>query len=231
MMARDANSPPRKRRRGTRTRMAIRYGSLVLLRALRALTLKPSGSAMAAAELGQAGDIGGHGLTDSRESPGVTCRFAPPLDWSLGETWIQVRPPVMFARDVSDGVDEQQVGWRATVLAWDEDSQSWHKRAQGETQYAVATDNRAATFDSRGPETTFFLGYGAYQVTMQLFWYEGRGLDGEPRLAGQAEYQLQHYALAVRDRIGTEPLGVEKACELGMTDSTAVSFQAGGPRK
>ena len=189
------------------------------------------GSATAAFRLGRAGNIGGHGLTDSRESPGVTCRFAPPLDWSLGETWIQVRPPVMFARDISDGVDEQQVGWRATILAWDQDSQLWQERTQGETQYAVAADNRAATFDSRGPETTFFLGYGAYQATMQLFWYEGRGPDGEPRLAGQAEYQLQHYALAVRDRIGTQPLGVETACELGMTDTSTVSFQAGGPRK
>jgi hypothetical protein len=188
-------------------------------------------SAAAAFRLGRAGNIGGHGLTDSRESPGVTCRFAPPLDWSLGETWIQVRPPVMFARDVSDGVDEQQVGWRATILAWDQDSQSWQERAQGETQFAVAADNRAATFDSRGPETTFFLGYGAYQVTMQLFWYEGRGPDGKPRVAGQAEYQLQHYALAVRDRIGTQPIGVETACELGMMETTTVSFQVGGPRK
>src|SRR3954469_17116805 len=152
MMARDANSPPRKRRRGTRTRMAIRYGSLVLLLALLALTLKPSGSAMAAAELGQAGDIGGHGLTDSRESPGATCRFAPPFAWSLGETWIQVRPPVMFARDVTDGVDEQLVGWRATIQVWDHASRTWQQLRQGEIQRAVAADNRAAIFDSRGPE-------------------------------------------------------------------------------
>jgi hypothetical protein len=227
----DEATPPRGEQRRAGKRPGVLASLLTVLLILLAVSPEWAGSAAAAFRLGRAGDIGGHGLTDSRESPGVTCRFAPPLDWSLGETWIQVRPPVMFARDVSDGVDEQQVGWRATILAWDQDSQSWQERAQGETQYAVAADNRAATFDSRGPETTFFLGYGAYQVTMQLFWYEGRGPDGKPRVAGQAEYQLQHYALAVRDRIGTQPIGVETACELGMMETTTVSFQVGGPRK
>jgi hypothetical protein len=230
-MAGDATTPLRRRRQGARKRTDVRGRFLFLLLVLVTVTPAWVDSATAAFRLGRAGNIGGHGLTDSRESPGVTCRFAPPLDWSLGGTWIQVRPPVMFARDVSEGVDEQQVGWRATIVAWDRDSQTWQRRARGEIQYAVAADNRAANFDSRGPETTFFLGYGAYQVTMQLFWYEGRGPDGAPKLAGQAEYQLQHYALAVRDRIGTQPLGVETACELGMTDTAPVSFQVGGPRQ
>jgi hypothetical protein len=216
--------------RDARSRPAYQNWLLILL-AFLAITPTLPGSAVAAFRLGDAGNIGGHGLTDSRESPGATCRFAPPLDWSLGETWIQVRPPVMFARDVSEGVDEQRVGWRATILAWDRASQSWQEITQGAIQYALAADNRAATFDSRGPETTFFLGYGGYQVTMQLFWYEGRSPAGEPRLAGQAEYQLQHYALAVRDRIGTQPIGVETACELGMTDPTTAPLLAGDARK
>ena len=170
--------------------------------------------ARAAIELGHAGNIGAHGLTDSRESPGATCRFAPPLLWSLGETWLQVRPPVMFARDATDRLDRQLVGWRVVVLTLDSVSGAWTTVAEGETQRAVAAENRAAPFDSRGPGTEFFLNYGAYLVTADLFWYERVGPDEQPRLAGQAGYQIGHYAIAVRDRGGTHPIGVSPGCQL-----------------
>jgi hypothetical protein len=175
-----------------------------------------AGAAPAAAdiELGSAGNIGGHGLIDSRESPGVTCRFAPPLDWSLGETWIQVRPPVMFARDATTLVDEQLVGWRAVILTWDQASGAWTPIVRGATQRALAAENRAAAFDSRGPETQFHLGYGRYLVTLELFWYERMASRDEPRLAGQTTNQIQHYATAVRDRRSTWPQGVGSGCWL-----------------
>lgn len=170
--------------------------------------------ARAAIELGHAGNIGAHGMTDFRDSPGATCRFAPPLAWSLGGTWLQVRPPVMFARDTTDRVDRQLVGWRAVVTAPDPATGAWLPVAEGETQRAVAAENLAAPFDGRGPETEFFLGYGTYRITADLFWYERMGPNGEPRLAGQAEYQIAHYAIAVRDRGGTRPVGVDAACQL-----------------
>jgi hypothetical protein len=166
-------------------------------------------------EIGHAGNIGRHGLIDSRVSPGATCRFAPPLVWSLGETWIQVRPPVIFAYDVSDRVDEQLVGWRAVVRTLDPASGAWRIVAEGETEQAIAADNRSAIFDYSGPGTQFFLAYGAYLVTTDLFWYDRRGPGEELRLAGQAEYQIEHYAIAVRDRADTHPLGVSSGCRLG----------------
>jgi hypothetical protein len=165
-------------------------------------------------EMGHAGNIGGHGMTDTRESPGATCRFAPPLAWSLGETWLQVRPPLMVARDSTAGVDEQMVGWRATIAAWDDASGAWTPFLEGPTQRAVAAENRAALFDSRGPETHFHLGYGAFRVTVELFWYERLTGDGEPRVAGQVEYQIEYYAIAVRGRRETVPVGVNTACRI-----------------
>ena len=169
---------------------------------------------LAATELGHAGNIGGHGVTDVRESPGATCRFAPPLAWSLGETWLQVRPPHIVARDSTAAVDEQLVGWRAVIATWDDASGAWKPFLEGPTQRAVAAENRAALFNSRGPETHFHLGYGAYLVTIELFWYERLTGDGEPRLAGQATYQIEHYAIAVRDKRETVPVGVNTACRL-----------------
>lgn len=171
-------------------------------------------TARAAIDLGHAGNIGGHGLTDMRESPGATCRFAPPLAWSLGETWLQVRPPHIVARDSTDAVDEQLVGWRALIATWDDASGAWKPFLEGPTQQAIAAENRAAFFDSRGPETQFHLGYGAYLVTIELYWYERLTGDGEPRLAGQAAYQIEYYAIAVRDSRETTPVGVNTACRL-----------------
>ena len=156
---------------------ALAARSLVLIPCA-ALTAGTIGSVHAGIEIGRAGNIGGHGLTDSRESPGATCRFAPPL-------------------------------------AWDRASGSWTPFAEGKTRRALATEHRSARFDSRGPETQFFLGYGAYLVTVELSWYERLAAEGEPRLAGQAEYQIEHYATAGRDRAGTHPIGVDTACRLG----------------
>ncbi|MFN8591700.1 MAG: hypothetical protein U0031_09600 [Thermomicrobiales bacterium] len=187
---------------------------LALAICLFALLTAPLQRVRAGIELGQAGNTGGHGLTDSRESPGATCRFEVPLAWSLGETWLQVRPPVMFARDSTDRVDEQVVGWRAVIARWDRASGAWAPLVEGETQRTIAAENRAAVFDSRGPETQFFLGYGPYLVTLELFWYERMTGDGEPRLAGKVTYQIEHYAIAVRDRGETRPIGVASACSL-----------------
>jgi hypothetical protein len=173
-----------------------------------------SSPARAAIEIASAGNFGAHGMTDTSHSPGATCRFAPPLAWSLGETWVQVRPPVMFARDTTERFDEQLVGWRAVILSLDPASGGWQPIAEGETQRAVATEDLAALFDSRGPETEFFLPYGAYLVTAELFWYERMGAGEEPRLAGQAGYQVEHYAIAVRDRGGTHLLDVGARCQL-----------------
>jgi hypothetical protein len=168
----------------------------------------------AAIQIGSAGNFGAHGMTDTSHSPGATCRFAPPLAWSLGETWLQVRPPVMFARDATDRFDEQLVGWRAVILTLDPASGGWLPIAEGKTQRAVATEDLAALFDSRGLETEFFLPYGSYLVTAELFWYERMGAGEEPRLAGQAVYQVEHYAIAVRDRGRTHLLDVAGRCQL-----------------
>ena len=193
---------------------ALLIGSLLVLIVGAALRATPF--VRADVELGHAGNVGGHGLTDTRESPGATCRFAPPLAWSLGETWIQVRPPVMFARDTTERTDHQLVGWRAVVSTWDRASDAWKLLVEGKTQRAVAAENRAAQFDSRGEETEFFLGYGTYLVTVDLFWYERMGPGEEPWLAGQAEYKVAHYAIAVRDRGGTRPINVNQACQISL---------------
>jgi hypothetical protein len=184
---------------------------VVLLCALAAVASLPDA---AERELGHAGDFGVHELVDSPAASGAICRFAPPLVWSMGETWIQVRPPVIFARDATSLLDEQLVGWRAVILNQDRLTKGWSPIATGETQRAVATENVSAPFENRGPEPQFHLGYGADRVRLELFWNERLVLGGEPRLAGQAEYEVENYDIEVRHRTGLRQDGVSDACQV-----------------
>ena len=76
-------------------------------------------------ELGHEGLIGRHRLADMYDSPGAVCGIVLPGRDSLGETWLRVNPPIMFAINRTEAVDEQQVGWRATVSALNEGTGVW----------------------------------------------------------------------------------------------------------
>jgi hypothetical protein len=162
----------------------------------------------------ETGKVGRHDVTDSASAPGVICRFAPPLNWSLGETWLQVRPPMMLARDVTAGHDRQLVGWRAVVLAPDRETGAWQPLIEGPVQRTMATDIYLAAFESRGPETQFHLGYGAYHVRMELFWYEGTTGAVSDQVVGRVVYEVEHYAIVVRHRAGMLQTGVDTTCQL-----------------
>jgi hypothetical protein len=66
-------------------------------------------------EFGHEGLTGHHRLADLVDSPGAVCDIVLPGPDSLGETWIRVNPPVMFARDRTPGIDTQEIGWTAVI--------------------------------------------------------------------------------------------------------------------
>lgn len=195
----------------------VRRRGLIIewLLAIVAASAMASGMPVAAdVEVGRAGKVGQHALVDSPAAPGAICRFAPPLVWSIGETWIQVRPPVIFARDATTLADEQLVGWRAVILREDRVSGKLVPIATGETQRAIASEVASAPFASRAPASQFHLGYGAYRVRVELFWYEGLSAGNEPKLAGQAAYEVEYYTIVIRHRGGIRQDGVSNACLL-----------------
>ena len=171
---------------------------------------------VAAIELGHAGNIGAHGMTDFRDSPGATCRFALPLAWSRGETWIQVRPPVMFARTrPTASIASSWVGGPSSLTP-DHATGAWLRR--GDRAKPSAPSRRTtgrAPFDGRGPGTALLSRLrNLSRHSRSLLVRPDRTAGEEPRLAGQAEYQIANYAIAVRDRGGTQPVGVDPGCQL-----------------
>src|SRR4051812_28943957 len=60
-------------------------------------------------EQGHEGLTGRHRLADINDSSGAVGDIVLPGHDSLGETWLRVNPPIKFAIDLTETVDEQQV--------------------------------------------------------------------------------------------------------------------------
>lgn len=106
--------------------------------------------ALADTELGHDGLTGRHRLADMGDAPGAVCDIVLPGRDSLGETWLRVNPPIMFAINRTSGVDEQQVGWRATVSALNETTGAWQVVRRSAMTRTMATVQLASYFNGQG---------------------------------------------------------------------------------
>src|SRR5690606_27071203 len=146
-------------------------------------------------ELGHTGQTGRHRLADMYDSPGAVCDIVLPGRESLGETWLRVNPPVMFARDRTSGRDEQQVGWRATVSALNARTGAWQVVRHSPTTRATASDDLASYFNGQGWLAGFPLTRATYSVTVEMLWYD----PADPsQVEGTALHEVEHFAVFLR---------------------------------
>ena len=176
---------------------ARRPGPLVWLAALVfcAALLGGAPVALADIELAHEGQTGRHRLADMYDSPGAVCDIVLPGRDSLGETWLRVNPPVMFARNRTDGVDEQQIGWRATVSALNESTGAWRVVRRGAVTRAVASDQLASYFNGQGWLAEFPLARATYSVSVEMIWYDP---DDPRRIEGRATNAIEHFLILLR---------------------------------
>ena len=152
--------------------------------ALIALTLS-AGSVLADTELGHTGKVGSHMLIDTKPQVGAKCSY------SGGRiTSIWVRGPLMYARDKTGGVDEQQVGWKFTVQRRGTSSKPWKPFLVSSVQTATATDFTPASVTNRSlpidpPAGDYFT--TGYRVFVTLYWYT----NGE--VSGVAKHRIDWY--------------------------------------
>lgn len=151
--------------------------------------------ALADSELGHRGLTGRHRLADMYDSPGAVCDIVRPGPDSLGETWLRINPPIMFARDRTSGADEQVVGWRATVSALDERGETWRVVRHSEIVRDLASDDLASYFDGQGWLAEFPVSLATYTASVEMIWYDPR----EPtRVEGRAIHGIQHFLVILR---------------------------------
>jgi hypothetical protein len=151
--------------------------------------------AMADTELGHDGLTGRHRLADMYEAPGAVCTFVLPGHDLLGETWIRVNPPIMFAINRTDGVDEQPIGWRATVSALNESTGAWRVVRRGAITRTIATDQLASYFNGQDWLAGFPLTRATYTVSVEMVWYAP---DDPRRIEGRATHAIEHFSILLR---------------------------------
>src|SRR5918997_4827861 len=146
-------------------------------------------------ELGHEGLTGRHRLADMHDSPGAVCDIVLPGHDSLGETWLRVNPPIMFAINRTDAVDEQQVGWRATVSALNEGTGGWRVVRRSAMTRTMATDELASYFNGQGWLAGFPLARATYSVSVEMVWFDPE----DPRqIEGRATHAIEHFSIVLR---------------------------------
>ncbi len=151
--------------------------------------------ALADFEQGHEGLTGRHRLADMSDSPGAVCDIVLPGHDSLGETWLRVNPPIMFAINRTEAVDEQQVGWRATVSALNETTGVWHVVRRSGMTRTVATDKLASYFNGQDWLAAFPLARGTYSVAVEMVWFDP---DDPRRIEGRATHTIEHFSIVLR---------------------------------
>ena len=146
-------------------------------------------------ELGHEGLTGRHRLADMYDSPGAVCDIVLPGNDSLGETWLRVNPPIMFAINRTDAVDEQQVGWRATVSALNEATGVWRVVRRSGMTRTMATDKLASYFNGQGWLAGFPLARATYSVTVEMVWYAP---DDPRQIEGRATHEVEYFSIVLR---------------------------------
>ena len=178
------------RRRG-RLAAAAWLATLVLVASLFAA----APPARADIELGHDGLTGRHLLADMYDSPGAVCDIVLPGHDSLGETWLRVNPPIMFAINRTDGVDEQQIGWRATVSALNEGTGAWRVVRRSALTRTMATDELASYFNGQGWLAGFPLARATYSVSVEMVWFDP---ENPRQIEGRATHAIEHFSILLR---------------------------------
>src|SRR5215216_6880118 len=146
-------------------------------------------------EQGHVGLTGRHRLADMPDSPGAVCDIVLPGHDSLGETWVRVNPPIMFAINRTEAVDEQQIGWRATVSALNEGTGVWRVVRRSAMTRTVATDQLASYFNGQGWLAGFPLARATYSVSVEMVWYDP---DDPRQIEGRATHAIEHFSIVLR---------------------------------
>lgn len=148
---------------GFHQRLARLVGCLAIVGSM---VLAGSGPVAADTDLGHTGLVGANSLTDTLTKPGTRCDYITG-DGREGAATVNVRPPKVFARNRTAGLDRQTVGWRV-VLQQSEDFVTWYTDEHSPVVKALATDATKAAFSPMSIAVPFNL---FVRVHVVMFWY------------------------------------------------------------
>jgi len=158
-----------------------RLGALVLVWPAMLVVLALAASpALADTGAGHTGKVGTHSLLDTADKPGATCTYKDKNvhDVPFSLVSVRVRPPIVFARNVSSGVDQQKTGWRFSIERRVFSSAIWSPVFASGTQRASATDSSAASFTSMTGKPPLPTEAADYRVKVTTLWFRNGTTEG-----------------------------------------------------
>ena len=108
---------------------------------------------------------------------------------------MRVRPPVVFARDLTGGVDHQKTGWHFTVQRNTFTDAVWSPIVVSSTQKASASDGAAAQFSAMTVKVPLPTQPARYRVQVKMFWYRNGATEGT------ATHTVDFYFRQIPDRL------------------------------
>jgi hypothetical protein len=112
---------------------------------------------------------------------------------------IKVNAPVLYARNVSPGVDHQWVGWAYTILFTDDlgsNPTHWKPYHDSSVVKARATDTTPAALSQRTfAFTSSSRDHTGYRVVIHMTWYA----PTSTHTAGSAGATVRNYLISAKD--------------------------------
>jgi hypothetical protein len=162
------------------------------LPALVAISLVLAVGPVTAGSADHRGTWGVHFLADSREFPGVRCRYDSDQNLSA----VRVRAPFVFAVDRASGVDRQRVGWQFVVQSLrDDPGSTWQTVERSSIQRAAASDATPADLSPMGFHLDTSPG-NTYRVRVRMLWYR---TSRPAEVAGVAVHTVRWYRYPLAD--------------------------------
>jgi len=135
-------------------------------------------AALADTPLGHSGKVGKHHLVDTSTLPGVVCQF---LNTDLSPmTGVNVRAPVIKARDITSGRDHQKVGWQYIIVKGRLNStKPFVTYFKSPIATATAYDDTPAALDDGATDLLSTPdSRDIFIVKVKMFWYRNGVVEG-----------------------------------------------------
>jgi hypothetical protein len=154
-----------------------------------AIVLAPTAAALADTSLEESGRVGPHAVLDTRVFPGVTCDYDDGTDLVR----LRVRAPTVFARDRTEGRDQQWVGWRLH-LRFRPDGGTWSTIKSTTVVKVRAWEDTPAALRTRSVTTPGPAGSGSYRIYVRMIWYQP---GSSTAVQGFSLHRVERYTYAL----------------------------------
>ncbi len=140
------------------------------------------------------GSPGSYSVIDTETNQSVHCFYPSASHANNDLSKIKIKPPKLYAKNRTSGVDSQWVGWQFSIqhgTTVGSAPAGWTTYYKSSVMKAVAKDNQAASFTTK----TWIAGNHInrwWRVKLLMFWYAP---GSKTKISGQVNWIVDYYAI------------------------------------